>query len=217
MVSLGARWPLSTHVLWLVVCLLWAPLAWGEKPTSVRRSQVSGQVLLTGTGVMLGALGPLVVFLEPVEARLFKPPREKAEIVQRNATFIPDFLVIQAGGTVAFPNADIIVHNVFSYSHPNAFDLGMYPQGQSHTWTFKEAGLVRVYCSIHSSMNALIFVAPSPFYALVEADGSFAISGVPPGRYQLRTWNQMLPEVSRDILVTPGRTSVPQIRISPSP
>ena len=69
------------------------------------------------------------------------------------------------------PNDDVIFHNVFSYSTPNDFDLGLYPRGESRAKTFQYPGVVRIYCSIHESMNATIFVAPSIWHAVVGADG----------------------------------------------
>jgi len=171
-----------------------------REPGSVR-----GRVEIAVEGVSLADTGPLVVYLEAPKGDLEYPiPREIPKISQRNARFAPSFLVVARGQTVEMPNDDTIVHNVFSYSKPNDLDLGLYPKGQSRLVTLRHAGVVRVYCSIHESMNATIFVAPSPYYALTDATGQFQIRGVPRGSYRLRTWNQMLPEASRDAQVRDG-------------
>jgi plastocyanin len=157
-----------------------------------------GHVSLGVAGVSLDDAGPLVVYLEGSDAQLkFPLPKRPLEIHQKDASFAPPFLVIAAGETVVMPNDDVIFHNVFSYSTPNDFDLGLYPRGESRAKTFQYPGVVRIYCSIHESMNATIFVAPSIWHAVVGAKGEYAIRDVPPGKYRLRTWNRRLPPASQ--------------------
>jgi len=167
---------------------------------------VRGHVVLPVEGARLVDAGPLVVYLDGIDGALdYEVPADVPRISQKNATFSPPFLVVARGQTVEMPNDDLIFHNVFSYSHPNEIDLGLYAKGKSKSVTFEHAGAVRLYCSIHESMNGLIFVAPSPYHAIAEPSGAFAIRGAPPGRYRLRTWNQRLPEATRDIEVQGGR------------
>ena len=67
-----------------------------------------------------------------------------AAIEQRDRRFVPDLVVIPAGGSVTFPNVDPVFHNVFSLSKPKEFDLGNYPKGQSRSVTFGKEGVVYV-------------------------------------------------------------------------
>lgn len=161
--------------------------------------EVHGRIALGVQGVALEDTGPVVVYLEsagggPLQ---FELPKRPLEIHQKDASFAPAFLVIAAGETVVMPNDDVIFHNVFSYSTPNDFDLGLYPRGDSRAKTFQYPGVVRIYCSIHESMSATIFVAPSIWHAIAGARGDFAIRDVPPGKYRLRTWNRRLPPASQ--------------------
>lgn len=165
--------------------------------------EVRGRVALGVQGVSFEDAGPVVVYLEgdggaPLHYEL---PKRALEIHQKDASFKPSFLVIAAGETVVMPNDDVIFHNVFSYSTPNDFDLGLYPRGESRTKTFQYPGVVRMYCSIHESMSATIFVAPSIWHAVAGSHGEFEIRDVPPGKYRLRTWNRRLPPVSQAIEV----------------
>jgi plastocyanin len=177
--------------------------------------EVKGRLSLDVQGATLDRAGPVVVYLEGVDAPLITPPRTRPlEIRQKDAAFTPGFLAIAAGETVVMPNDDVIFHNVFSYSTPNDFDLGLYPRGESRAKTFQYPGVVRLYCSIHESMNATIFVAPSSYFSVVGAGGSFAIRDVPPGKYRLRTWNRRLPPASQVVEVGPGGDVVTELVVA---
>ncbi|HXA06550.1 MAG TPA: carboxypeptidase regulatory-like domain-containing protein [Bryobacteraceae bacterium] len=131
--------------------------------------------------------GDMVVFLEGELPETEKPVR--AELIQRNQHFEPPLLIVPAGSTVSFPNADPIFHNVFSLSSTRKFDLGYYPQGHTRSLTFNEPGVVQVYCHLHPNMYAAIVVTPNQWYTTPAHDGSFALAGIPPGTYQLVAWH----------------------------
>jgi plastocyanin len=187
----------------------------GEEPdTGEKAGSVRGRLVLRIEGLILLELGPVVVYLEACDGKAKFPVPGALKISQKKAKFSPNFLVITAGQTVEWPNDDRIVHNVFSYSKGNKFDLGLYPKGEMKRVKFQNPGLVRVYCSIHESMNASIFVAPLPYFDRVKLSGSFEISGVPPGKYRLKTWNNRVPEVTRDIEVVQGKETLVEVPIA---
>lgn len=187
-----------------LLALCAAPPGAGAQATGSLR----GRVELGVEGVPLSAMGPIVVYLAPIPGDPTLATTT-ARVRQKNATFAPGFLAIAAGQTVEMVNDDTIFHNVFSFSKPNDFDLGIYPSGKSRFVTFQHPGVVRTYCSIHESMNGTIFVSPSPHFAVVDADGSFTIDGVPPGRHRLLSWCERLPEAAAPVEVKAGQpTSV---------
>ena len=188
-----------------------APETPAADPGSMTGTVIVG--LETAT-VELAHLGPVVAYLECLgKPPLFELPAKSPRIQQKNARFHPDFLVVTRGQTVEMPNDDKIYHNVFSYSKPNAFDLGLYRQGTSRSVKFEHTGVVKLYCSIHESMNGVIFVAPSPYYTRVAKDGSFTIAGVPPGEYQLSIWCERLPVKTVKVEVKSAESTVCEIRV----
>ena len=177
----------------------------GEVGAEAEPGSVSGRVTLGLPATTLAQLLPVVVYLEPVDAPAgHLVPSDTVQIAQDNARFSPAFRVVVVGQTVEMPNGDAIFHNVFSYSRPNGFDLGIYPSGESRSVRFDYPGVVKTYCSIHESMNGTIFVAPSAHFAVLRPSGRFLIGAVPPGRYRLKTWCEKLPGTSREITVRPG-------------
>ena len=118
-----------------------------------------------------------------------KPKPISAEMGQKDKQFDPQLVVVTRGSTVSFPNHDKIFHNVFSLSPSARFDLGLYKEGTSKSVEMKHAGEVDVYCNIHPEMVAKIKVLDTPYYAVTAPDGSFRISGVPEGKYDVEAWH----------------------------
>jgi hypothetical protein len=140
-------------------------------------------------------------------------------MIQENKVFKPHVVAIPVGGTVVFPNLDPIFHNVFSNFSGQPFDLPLYAPKTSRSVTFTKPGIVQVFCNIHSAMNAIIAVVPTPWYALTPASGKFAMDNVPQGDYELRIYHERaLPEnlkfLERRITVPAGDLTLPLISIS---
>lgn len=127
------------------------------------------------------------------------------EIRQEHESFSPRVVAITRGSTVNFPNVDPFFHNVFSLSGAASFDLGRYQAGTSRGRQFTRAGVVKVYCHLHSQMSATIVVFDHPYFATPESDGSFTLANVPPGTYTLVGWHERVGEQKTTITVTAGR------------
>ena len=147
-----------------------------------------------------------VVYIEgPVGAKP-KPPGKPAQVVtsrvlQKGAMFSPHVLPILVGTTVEWPNNDDILHNVFSVSEPNHFDLGLYKNPKVERWTFEKPGRVDVFCSIHTRMSCIVLVLENPYFITTNDKGAYTIADVPPGAYKLKAWHERLPSQSREITV----------------
>jgi plastocyanin len=148
----------------------------------------------------------VVVYLKDVAFRGTLPPT-KAELHQTHETFVPHVLAITRGSTIDFPNDDPIFHNVFSLSSAATFDLRRYPQGQSRSQTFAKAGIVKVYCNIHSHMSATILVMDHPYFTIPALDGAFELANVPPGEYTLIGWHERVGERRASVRVERGKTA----------
>lgn len=159
--------------------------------------------------VNYSALKDFVVYIEGPVGELPKPPEkpEKVEtsrnkVLQEGAQFSPHVLPILVGTTVEWPNNDRIYHNVFSFSEPKNFDLGLYKSGESKHVTFDKPGRVDVFCSIHSSMSCIVLVMQNQYFARADEKGAYTIPNVPPGTYKLKIWHERLPPQEKEITVT---------------
>ena len=129
----------------------------------------------------------VVYFLPKAGAPAPRPGR--FSVVTRSKGFSPAVLVVPVGSTVAFPNADTILHNVYSRSPANGFDFGFYGPGQNRQHVFTRPGLVLVNCSVHQSMRANILVLATPHYVRPDRNGRFRLEGVPQGPGTLVFWH----------------------------
>lgn len=78
-------------------------------------------------------------------------------VLQKGKAFVENGAVIESltlavGDSIRFVNEDPYFHNIFSLSDLSTFDLGSFPQGDSRTVTFDEAGSIEVECAIHPEM-----------------------------------------------------------------
>jgi plastocyanin len=161
----------------------------------------------------------VVIWLEPVDRPAPAGPPKHVEMIQRDKQFTPHVLAVAVGNTVDFPNFDPIFHNAFSNFSGQPFDVGLYPPRTSKNVTFTHAGIVRVFCNIHSTMSAVIAVVKTPWFAVTQATGKYNIANVPAGEYHLRLFHERaLPEnllfLERRIVVPESGMTLPLISIT---
>jgi len=113
------------------------------------------------------------------------PGTAPTEVAQKDRKFVPDLVAITVGEHIQFPNGDSFLHNVFSQSTTRKFDLGSFKRGDRKDKDFPDPGVVDVYCNIHPEMAATILVLPNRAHTHRKPDGTYAIEGVPPGKWQV--------------------------------
>lgn len=143
----------------------------------------------------------IVLYLES-SVKFPKPAQtgnSKMLLNQVEQVFVPHVLPVMVGTTVDFLNSDDVYHNVFSFSPPKNFDLGRYRKGKSRSVTFDKSGVVKVYCDIHTHMNAFILVLENPYFTTTDEKGNFEIENIPAGKYTVKAWPGRWPEKSVEI------------------
>ena len=184
---------------------------------------VAGEFELTGSReasvLKLKDYSGIVVWLEPVSGPAPIAARRTFTINQKGKRFIPHVVVMPQGSELAFPNNDPIFHNAFSTFSGQPFDTGLYPPGGTQKVVFRRAGIVRVFCNIHSNMSAVVVVTPSPWFAVSNKDGRFNIQNVPPGEYVLKIWHErstdaVMKAVERRLRVGDSGTPIGRVQVS---
>jgi plastocyanin len=178
----------------------------------LQAEEIRGRVQLLAKGGKGPARGSdvrqAVVYYEPEKATGVRTGGQPFEMVTRKKEFSPRVLVVPKGSRVRFPNQDPILHNVFSVSAPNQFDLGLYRKGPGKETKLESPGLVRVYCNIHHDMVAYVLVLDSPYHVAPNANGEFVLSGLPRGKGKLTVWHEQADPWTVD-LELPQKTQGP--------
>jgi plastocyanin len=160
-------------------------------PAFAIAAEIDGHVGLVVDGKALRSeeAAEAVVYFRPAAPVAVRPPAAPFEMSTLRKQFVPRILPIVVGSKVRFPNEDPILHNAFSTSKDNAFDVGLYGAGEEQTVTFTHAGYVRVYCNVHHSMVGHILVLDTPYFTRPGADGRFRLTDLPSGRGDLVIWH----------------------------
>ncbi|MFQ5481115.1 MAG: tetratricopeptide repeat protein [Nitrospinaceae bacterium] len=161
-------------------------------------TRVQGTVTINGEPA-----GPAGLVILETKTKL-KAPQQKVSqlrIMQRELSFQPQHSVVMVGSTVEFINDDREVHNIFSKSQNNQFNLGAMAAGSARSIKLTQPGPVVLRCNLHKDMIGTLFVAPNGYYAKVDAQGHYTLPEVKSQEYILQFWHPRLPpeEVEKDM------------------
>ena len=80
-------------------------------------------------------------------------------VTQSGKAFSTAALKAKVGDTVSFRNEDPFVHNIFSLSDVQSFDLGTFAKGESRQVKLAKPGKLEVECAVHPEMRLVVEVA----------------------------------------------------------
>ncbi len=168
--------------------LLWASvfLAYGAASAATLEGQVT--LTLDGKPLRPEEAAEAVVYFRPAAPVPVAAAKQPVEMITLRKQFSPRILPVTVGTEVRFPNQDPILHNAFSTSKDNGFDIGLYGQGEGKAQRFDQPGYVRVYCNVHHSMVGHILVLDTPFFVRPDAQGRFRLKDLPAGKGDLVVW-----------------------------
>jgi len=160
----------------------------GSKNTS-ETTTVTGKILVNGAPLPTSA----VVFLE-TKSKLRVPDQKMVEvaITQAELQFLPKHTVVPIGSTITFINQDKEVHNIFSKSQSNQFNLGAMAAGTSRSIKFSQGGPVVLRCNLHKDMIGTLFVVPNGYHTHPSAAGEYKFDQVKSQGYLLQLWHPQL-------------------------
>jgi plastocyanin len=135
----------------------------------------------------------------------YPPPDQPVVVDQAGCIFQPHVVAALAGQEIDYRNSDPVTHNIRSTpSRNSAFNHNFAPTSNLRSkFDSPEVG-IPLKCDIHFWMSSYIHVLPHPYFAITGDDGSFVISGVPPGKYTLLAWHETLKTQTQLITLNAG-------------
>lgn len=133
-----------------------------------------------------------VVMLRSLDREL-PPAAPVSEVIEQlELAFKPGLVVVPVGSKVAFPNSDIVSHQVYSFSPAKKFQLPLYRGKPYPPVVFDTPGIVTLGCNIHDGMLGHVVVSDAPFNGIAGADGGWLAPVLPAGRYEASVWHPRL-------------------------
>lgn len=122
----------------------------------------------------------------------YPTPTTAVVLDQNGCRYHPHVFGVQVNQPVEILNSDPVLHNIKAIAKKNRpFNISQPSAGMktNRTFTAPEV-MVNLQCNVHGWMHAWLGVRPDPFFAVSGPDGSFSISGLPPGTYTIEAWHE---------------------------
>jgi plastocyanin len=130
---------------------------------------------------------------------------QKGTLDQKGCEYAPHIVTMPAGGHLEIVNSDGILHNIHTYSKDNPPLNRAQPKfKKTLDETFAKPEIVKLSCDVHGWMAGWLVVEDHPYYAVTDDKGSFKLTDVPPGDYELKVWQEKLGETTQKVTVQPG-------------
>ena len=131
-------------------------------------------------------------------------PEKPPVLDQKSCEYHPYAQIIPVNTTLEITNSDDVLHNIkTSGGSKTSFNMAQPKFKRKLTVEFKNPEIVQVECNVHGWMHAIIVVEDNPYDALTDANGSFKITDVPPGKYTVKVWHSKLGEQTKEVTVGP--------------
>lgn len=101
----------------------------------------------------------LPLFLVLIACMTCLAASDEIVVTQQDKKFSVTLLHAKVGDTIVFKNNDPYVHNIFSLSDPQSFDLGTFGKGEVRKLVLTTPGELEIECAVHPSMKLTIEVS----------------------------------------------------------
>ncbi len=159
------------------------------------------------------------------------PAPSTVDIVQKDNRFEPYVTAVPAGTRVRFVNRDRYDHHVRSLGGgpmgaappARSFELRLGPAQAGDkavdSLVFDAPGSITLGCHIHGSMRGHLFVAPTPWVAVTDAQGRARIAGLPDGAAEMRLWHpfQLVDTPAQTLTLAGTASASVQLAFTPPP
>lgn len=153
---------------------------------------LAGEVALRVVASDGSPLAGAVVEVRSLSGQLRPAAPVDTRMDQVDLAFEPAVLVVPVGSRIAFPNSDVVSHQVYSFSPAKRFQLPLYRGKAYPPVTFDMPGVVTLGCNIHDNMLGYVLVTDAPYFGQTSPAGAWSGPALPPGDYAISVWHPRL-------------------------
>jgi carboxypeptidase family protein len=138
-----------------------------------------------------------------LNAYLFEPPSSDVILEHKGCQYAPHVLGIQTQQILKIINRDSTTHNTFGAPKVNPeWNRSQQPGAAAIERRFAWPELfIPIRDTQHPWQKAYVGVLPNPFFAVSNTNGSYKISGLPPGHYTVVAWHERLGKQTVDVVL----------------
>ena len=121
--------------------------------------------------------------------------------------YMPHVLPMVVNQDLKIYTDDPVAHNIHPMPKLNSeWNKSQPPGAPPIAAKWEKAEFIPVKCNIHPWMHGYFAVLETTHYAVTDANGSYSITGVPPGKYAVTAWQEANSPISKEVTVTAGET-----------
>jgi hypothetical protein len=156
-----------------------------------------------------GKLKNVFVYVkEGLPAGNYPASAERVVIDQDGCQYKPHVLGVHTNQDFIIRNSDDVSHNINATPTVNRpFNSSQPTKGMETPKQFSAAEvMVPVRCDVHGWMEAYMGVLDHPYYAVSGDDGTYRITGLPPGTYTIEAWHEKYGTKTMSVTVAAQQT-----------
>jgi len=137
-----------------------------------------------------------------------KPTTEPTvKITQRGCRYSPHVVTAEAGAEVWVKNDDSVTHSIHPLAHNNPeWNRSQPPGTPPVVIRYDHPEFIHVKCELHPWMRGVLAVFRNSHHAVTDANGGFALTGLPPGKYTVTAWHETYGTASKQVVVAAGES-----------
>lgn len=118
---------------------------------------------------------------------------QKPHLEINSSRYVPHCLIITAGQTLNMTNVDAIGYNpLLAFSANLPINVLLPAGGVVEKPILKaERRPAGISCSVHPWMQGWLMVAPTPYHAVSNAEGTITIKDLPVGKWEFKVWHEV--------------------------
>ncbi|MEO8880524.1 MAG: carboxypeptidase regulatory-like domain-containing protein [Gemmatimonadaceae bacterium] len=182
------------------------PIDMAKEPSCAKQhaTPVMNESVVTGAG---NTLGDVVVYIS-AGAAPSTPPGTAATFEQKGCQYLPHVLALEAGQKLEVKNDDQTSHNIHPMSKLNPeWNKSQPPGAPPIEVVYSKPEFIPVKCNVHPWMHGYFAVLNTSHSAVTPADGSYSLSGLPPGKYTVTAWQERFGTQSQEVTITGNETA----------